>query len=607
MNYRTKQSISCILLVVILITSPMYGHKKAYATGSEMSNIHATYEEVVGLVEMIALSAAGYSIEHVAEKTSEGKWKLKETGKELLERAGYVNEQREKIIANIKEMYEKNTGDVVEGLGDTLSAILSSKTVQGIADTLHQLFISEYSSSKDMSFYGAQDLVCSYSETGVTGYSGTGVVDTVKHYQYQFGRCAVYATTANGVPVIAFAGRYREYISLSREGHENTYMIGSSINSVRSSLIPSLNELDVSDIAYSVPYFPKAEEAVKWLNGIGMLTDYDFSLPKGTVLDPETTRPAFYSDAYPDALTIPKGATDPNAIIDAIAENGIDSVVGEPIQRPEPKEELAPNPDPGPQPEESDPNENTDIENPDSPNLFERLWEWLQRILDAIIALPANLWNLLQKKLQDISDFLSAIYEWLQNLSLQSLLELLASIPGAIWNLFTNTLQGILDTLELIYELIKNMLSSIFKVTVINFEELIDLLSAFLPGMLEDIFHLPMLALQELLQEVFVGLFVPDLEVIRPNIDKLAKDFNLKFPIIGQIFLIIGAFVEGSEGNMPDFVMYPYGVRVRLVEFDWFLDYLDVIHGIVIAICWYQFLSRTYKKLPAIIGGFNGL
>jgi hypothetical protein len=47
------------------------------------------------------------------------------------------------------------------------------------------------------------------------------------------------------------------------------------------------------------------------------------------------------------------------------------------------------------------------------------------------------------------------------------------------------------------------------------------------------------------------------------------------------------------------------GVTFSLIDFSLFLNYRVWLHGIVLAIAWFIFIFKTFKKLPSIIGGFN--
>lgn len=107
----------------------------------------------------------------------------------------------------------------------------------------------------------------------------------------------------------------------------------------------------------------------------------------------------------------------------------------------------------------------------------------------------------------------------------------------------------------------------------------------------------------ELLSDLLKFLFVP----ANNPFDELSNKFNEKFSFIEQIKTLINDLLGFSNygDKTPSFNMSWKGVTFALVDFSLFLDYRSWLHGIILAIAWFVFLFKTYKKLPSIIGGFS--
>lgn len=107
----------------------------------------------------------------------------------------------------------------------------------------------------------------------------------------------------------------------------------------------------------------------------------------------------------------------------------------------------------------------------------------------------------------------------------------------------------------------------------------------------------------ELLSDLLKFLFVP----ANNPFDELSNKFNEKFAFIEQIKTLINDLLGFNNygDKTPSFNMSWKGVTFALVDFSLFLEYRIWLHGIILAIAWFVFLFKTYKKLPSIIGGFS--
>lgn len=107
----------------------------------------------------------------------------------------------------------------------------------------------------------------------------------------------------------------------------------------------------------------------------------------------------------------------------------------------------------------------------------------------------------------------------------------------------------------------------------------------------------------ELIGNLLNTLFVPT----NNPFNDLNNKFNEKFAFIEQIKTFVNSFLGNSNygDKTPAFEMTWHGATFALIDFSLFLQYRAWLHGIILAIAWVIFIFRTYKKLPAIIGGFS--
>lgn len=107
----------------------------------------------------------------------------------------------------------------------------------------------------------------------------------------------------------------------------------------------------------------------------------------------------------------------------------------------------------------------------------------------------------------------------------------------------------------------------------------------------------------DLLGDLLKWLFVPE----NNPFDELSNKFNEKFAFVNQVKTLVNDLLGYSNygDKTPTFDMTWRGVTFALIDFSLFLDYRNWLHGIILAIAWFVFIFKTYKKLPSIIGGFS--
>lgn len=161
-----------------------------------------------------------------------------------------------------------------------------------------------------------------------------------------------------------------------------------------------------------------------------------------------------------------------------------------------------------------------------------------------------------------------------------------------IFNSIGNIGSSILEGLEVPFNTIKEGLDNIFK-TISN-------IVSFLNPSSDNFFGKKLI---ELFTDLFKYLFVPS----ENPFTSLSDKFEGKFQIINQIKNLISSLLGNFDygDSIPEFKITYLGASASIIDFSLFVEYRGWIHGIILAIAWYSFLIRLFKKLPGIIGGFN--
>lgn len=109
--------------------------------------------------------------------------------------------------------------------------------------------------------------------------------------------------------------------------------------------------------------------------------------------------------------------------------------------------------------------------------------------------------------------------------------------------------------------------------------------------------------LLELLGDLLNLLFVPSTNPF----ESLSQKFDEKFAFVKQIQNLFNSLLGFNDygTDVPHFEMTWRGVTFSFIDFSMFLNYRLWLHGIILAIAWFIFIFKTYKKLPSIIGGFS--
>lgn len=101
--------------------------------------------------------------------------------------------------------------------------------------------------------------------------------------------------------------------------------------------------------------------------------------------------------------------------------------------------------------------------------------------------------------------------------------------------------------------------------------------------------------------------FIPDTEDL--IFDDVKDTLYSKFPFISSIEKILEDFktVFSNESSKPNFtVSLPAFLGVgtfSIIDFSFFDNYRGLIHGFIIAVSYYLFITKLYKKMPQIVKG----
>lgn len=96
-------------------------------------------------------------------------------------------------------------------------------------------------------------------------------------------------------------------------------------------------------------------------------------------------------------------------------------------------------------------------------------------------------------------------------------------------------------------------------------------------------------------------VFVPNFK----GFDKLVKTFNQKFGIFTQFkTILVDLFDVNNDSNPPEFKMTLWGTTVNIADFSAFAVVREFLQVLVLGFAWFGFLLRTYKRAPALIGGY---
>lgn len=112
------------------------------------------------------------------------------------------------------------------------------------------------------------------------------------------------------------------------------------------------------------------------------------------------------------------------------------------------------------------------------------------------------------------------------------------------------------------------------------------------------------LKIVELLSDSLKYLFVPE----NNPFSGLSDKFNEKFAFVSQVKDLANSLlgdIDYGYDNIPSFNINYNGTEVSIIDFTPFLQYRTWLHGIILAIAWFVFIDRLFKRLPGIIGGFS--
>lgn len=114
----------------------------------------------------------------------------------------------------------------------------------------------------------------------------------------------------------------------------------------------------------------------------------------------------------------------------------------------------------------------------------------------------------------------------------------------------------------------------------------------------------------EVFKELFMYLFVPEDNPFSTFKDLIGE----KFPVVDQAKELVDVALGslGSEpatmsndsyGSEPVFKFTWQGVEVPLIDLTPFTPYKKIVDGIIVAICYFLYIMRLYKRIPSLIRG----
>lgn len=111
-------------------------------------------------------------------------------------------------------------------------------------------------------------------------------------------------------------------------------------------------------------------------------------------------------------------------------------------------------------------------------------------------------------------------------------------------------------------------------------------------------------AIVDLLKGLLEDLFVPSSN----KFGDIKQTLESKFPLIAQVGYLMSSFLDlGSNAVAPKFEFSYQGSTVSIVDFSSFSAFLPMIQTIIVAVSYFGYFFRLYKKLPSLIYGFTPL
>lgn len=193
----------------------------------------------------------------------------------------------------------------------------------------------------------------------------------------------------------------------------------------------------------------------------------------------------------------------------------------------------------------------------------------------------------LSKPFEAITNFLKSIFSVLSGLG-----DLLTDIFIGFFEGIYDGVSGVINAIKDLFSLIGNKFSSLFSFFEPLFDRLFSLLDYINPFS----------------KNFFLKIaFIPNIEDI--IFDDVKNALYEKFAFLSSFEEIHKSFENtfNNETGCPEFTItlpsFLGGSVVKPIDFRFFNNYRGLIHGFIIAISYFLFIEKTYKKIPNIIKG----
>lgn len=100
------------------------------------------------------------------------------------------------------------------------------------------------------------------------------------------------------------------------------------------------------------------------------------------------------------------------------------------------------------------------------------------------------------------------------------------------------------------------------------------------------------------------GIFIPDKDFMTDYFNDLKIGFENKIPFVGQCIDLFQSFIDtlfSSSSEPPKFIITLDGKEHNIIDFETFDEYMPIVRGIILVVCYFNFIRKTIKRLPTII------
>lgn len=158
------------------------------------------------------------------------------------------------------------------------------------------------------------------------------------------------------------------------------------------------------------------------------------------------------------------------------------------------------------------------------------------------------------------------------------------------------------ETSKNILENVKNIITAIANLPATIANNIKSFFTDLLSGILTGLNNLK----EGIIQGLKV-LFIPSDNAFTDIVDMVKTKFSFayEFVDIAKTILVFSfdADVEPPTFKMEDKSGKWFNTPLSIIDWTIYEPYRPYVHSLILAICWYQFIERTIKRLPSIIGG----